>query len=148
MSNIKTRITERQYDNLLEAKKMWDSVPEKNVMPALADWRSDRMKSKAPDCNTLACFGGWCAWWPAFQGQGVSVTSSGAPMIACSRDLIEQGAQLSKRLFGNENMFNVRNDHRQDQITSQFMHNPPRASDWQIVMNRIDLALKNSVTKD
>lgn len=66
-------ITVQQYENLNEALKMWATVPPENVSRNLCHWREkgDPLL-EPPTCNTVACFGGWCAWWPAFMAFLVS----------------------------------------------------------------------------
>ncbi len=100
----KIKVTQKQRDNLLEALHvMWPSVPEANVAEELADWRKDH-KNTPPDCNTIACFGGWCAWWPSFREQGVRTNSLGEPIIgrSLSSDI------TSSKLFGLPALFALR----------------------------------------
>ncbi len=97
----KIKVTQKQRDNLLEALHvMWPSVPEANVAEELADWREDH-KNTAPDCNTVACFGGWCAWWPSFRAQGVRSGDAGYPTVFGS-------SSASDALFGFPALFAVK----------------------------------------
>ena len=126
-------VSELQRKNLLEAKEMWDSVPEKNVISGLKDFRAERRlvaMREAPTCNTLACFGGWCAWWPAFQAQGVIVSFSGGPHVR-NHDC------TSTFLFGHPNLFARRGDYLIDRFTND-------SSDWKIIMNRLNWVIKHS----
>ena len=131
-------ITHKQFKNLDEAKAMWSTIPERNVAERLSEWRNIRTDkpSKAPTCKTIACFGGWCAYWPAFQEQGIHGSSVGSPTKVIQGTYLKV-PEVSLMLFGVENMFVVRGYHPQDKIAL------PATSDWQIVMNRIDWMLEN-----
>ena len=131
----KIKVTAQQRTNAISAKEMWNSVPEKNVSTNLSSWREDRKSRTQPDCNSIACFGGWCAWWPAFQAQGVSVTTGGAPFMKSSSE-----AYVDQELFGEPGMFNPRRHHTADKNK-----NLSKWSDWEVVMNRLDWLIKNSV---
>lgn len=127
MENIK--VTQQQRDNALEALNvMWPSVPSKNVVRGLQTWREDD-EGAAPDCGTVACFGGWCAWWPTFRRQGVRTNSYGAPT---HRRLLD----VSEFLFGDGDLFNVRSFHRADWIFN--------GTDHALVSNRLRWLIKNS----
>jgi hypothetical protein len=63
--------TPQQRANTLEALNvMWPSVPPANVYKALLDWRGGTEPTfEPPTCGSVACFGGWCEWWPPFRKQ-------------------------------------------------------------------------------
>lgn len=64
----KFRITAKQKANLEEALYvMWPSVPEENVSKDLIYFRENEDFYTQVSCNTIACFGGWCVWWPSFK---------------------------------------------------------------------------------
>ena len=136
-------ITQLQRDNLLEAKKMWLTVPEANVSYRLSAWRISPDKNSAPDCNTISCFGGWCAWYPAFRDQGLKASIVGGPEFATRTSDVIASYDASYRLFGLYEMFVSRGAVRNRGI---FCSETEAGSDWQIVMNRIDSALANTVT--
>lgn len=128
----KIKVTAQQRANAIEARDvMWPSVPSKNVATWLASWRKDSTH-EVPTCGTVACFGGWCAWWPSFQAQGVTATPTGAPQL---RD--KQGAAVGKTLFGTEDMFLIRGDHTADIGFT--------GTDHILVTTRLNWLIKNSV---
>ena len=147
-------VTEVQRANILSAKEMWLTVPLKNVAYSLDKWNSlfvfDQEHSKhddheqqslTPDCNTICCFGGWCAHWPPFQEQGVYAGWAGQPVIK------GKGVRFAdQELFGVHQMFFGRGEHEAERILNA---NDSAAyyktSDWQLVMNRIDWLIANSV---
>lgn len=93
-------VTQQQRDNALDALHiMWPSVPPRNVYPRLTRWAKDT--NGAPSCGAVACFGGWCAWWPAFQAQGVRATPFGPRMDAGE----EWGDAVAHFLFGDRRLF-------------------------------------------
>jgi hypothetical protein len=126
--------TPQQRANTLEALNvMWPSVPEKNVYPSLADWRRGESNAR-PTCGTVACFGGWCAWWPGFRAQGIRPAYGGAP----TSDAGGFSTDASEHLFGDEWLFCCRGHwlipfHESEQI-----------SDHEIVTRRLRWLLKNS----
>ena len=129
-------VTQLQRSNILSAREMWLTVPEANVIEGLKSWRKDvAIAHTAPTCDTLACFGGWCAWWPEFRAQGVVVNTFGSPRIHSLKDLF-----VDEELFGSRIMFNLRGLHVADKNKSK-----AKWSDWRIVLNRIDHLIKNSV---
>ena len=130
------KVSKLQRSNILSAKKMWNSVPEANVMPYLLNWRSfsDEHKNLSPTCNTIACFGGWCAYWPKFQAQGLYGGNGGGPVFYGNDSMYETSAHL----FGCSNMFVSRGFNNSD------MGSDPATSDWQVVMDRIDHLIQNS----
>lgn len=103
-------VTAQQRANALEALNvMWPSVPPQNVYPELLGWRIDPWKrSTRPNCRTLACFGGWCAWWPAFREQGVRARPVGTPYLV--DDEFSSGADVSLQLFGVGDLFRSRTE--------------------------------------
>ncbi len=71
--------TPQQRANTLDAlHNMWPSVPERNVSPGLKEYRHGEIKNTNPDCDTIACFSGWCALWPPFVAQGIAPTVIGS----------------------------------------------------------------------
>ncbi len=104
---MKIKVTQQQRDNALQALNvMWPSVPPENVTLGLGEWRHWSSREHKPHCNTIACFGGWCALWPPFQQQGVKVTYGGSPTFN-----LEHGGpawQVADKLFGTADMFCVR----------------------------------------
>lgn len=127
--------TQQQRDNTLDAlNNMWPSVPEENVALRLSFWRESRSRAKKPDCNTIACFGGWCAVWPAFQTQGVSVHPAyGSPTTPGN---IYFPHEVAKALFGDVSIFNSRGLHLADDNFT--------GSDHALVTNRLKELLNNS----
>lgn len=134
------RVTRKQRENLLDAMNvMWPSVPEANVYPKLDYWRrivalSDKYQApdSEPTCNTVACFGGWCTWWPAFQEQGIKVSPNGAPQTQEGDNFL----LVSRLLFGHDRMFHPRGDHPAD--------GPFMGTDHQLVTRRLRWLLRNS----
>lgn len=95
----KIKVTAKQRENAHEALRMWATVPPENVYPELSYWRMDRSNAP-PECGTVACFGGWCAWWPEFARQGVKVGAFGWPTITR-----REGYGTAGYLFGAEQLF-------------------------------------------
>jgi hypothetical protein len=125
-------VTQQQRINLLEALNvMWPSVPQENVSYNLAAWRKDkgdhagtaRTLKIPPTCGTVACFGGWCAWWPAFREQGVSADSDGVPNVS------------SEELFGAPDLFTPHGNHPADIGFD--------GSDHELVSNRLRYVLRH-----
>ena len=140
-------VTQLQRDNAISAKEMWNSVPEKNVMPDLDTWRHFTMgESVVPTCNTIACFGGWCAVWPPFQDQGVQPSRFGSPTIYNNNNNQREAYGVDTMLFGVGGLFAGRGGHLIDNA-SRYKDSKAykKISDWQIVMNRIDDLILNSV---
>lgn len=144
----KIKVTAQQRANAIEARDvMWPSVPPENVYQELANWNADTDASgararKIATCGTVACFGGWCAYWPPFQAQGVRLDLfTGAPQVRprSNSDLIPiQSA--SKYLFGVAGLFAVR-DHG-DMVDHKA---PVGVSDHELVTHRLNWLIKNSV---
>lgn len=147
-------ITKQQRENLVEAiEVMWPSIPPENISRNLAEWRDDldptndvfadddetKVSSVAPDCKTIACFGGWCAWWPSFRAQGVFSTLSGIPSIGTSW-LGHESIDVSEELFGYRQMFYM-NGHAD---IDQELENFEDLNDKQIVQARLQFILANS----
>ena len=140
-------VTQLQRDNILSAKAMWLKIPAKNVVPDLCTWRalSEKNKFKAPDCDTVACFGGWCAWNPEFIAQGIQTSAGGAPFFNDQKHL-QQGEEVCYRLFGDVALFAARSTNPVDKSTARRNAKAYKAmSDWQLVMNRIDHLIANSI---
>lgn len=129
----KIKVTAQQRANAIEARDvMWPSVPAENVAHSLYTWRVGEKGNDTPTCGSVACFGGWCAWWPSFQAQGVTATWTGAPQL---RD--KQGAAVGKTLFGEDSMFSVRGIHTADRNF--------RGTSHELVTKRLNWLIKNSV---
>jgi hypothetical protein len=125
-------VTQQQRDNALEALNvMWPSVPPRSV--DLGKWRdedSPRLRNKPPTCGSIACFGGWCAWWPSFRAQGVRTSSYGAPKMKGSPEW--SGADdASSFLFGDRFLFTARRGGED-------------GTDHEIVTNRLKKLIANS----
>ena len=131
----KIKVTAQQRANAIEARDvMWPSVPSENVATWLVSWRTDSTH-EVPTCGTVACFGGWCAWWPSFQAQGVQACEhTGAPKLfgkSCSH------RDASNELFGTEDMLFPRGTHTADIGFS--------GTDHMLVTTRLNWLIKNSV---
>lgn len=112
--------------NVREARRMWNTIPPENVYTNLEGWNADN-NDNAPTCKTIACFGGWCAWWPAFQKQGVKVGICGSPFITDGANHISSPSHVaSYKLFGDYGMFSAR------------LHNESPLSDKMIVYCRLE----------
>ena len=138
-------VTQLQRDNAISAKEMWLTVPEANVVPRLATWNyyhdAKIKRPKAPTCKTIACFGGWCAWWPAFQAQGIKADPVGMPVIHENED-----QSVCFTLFGVYRLFISRGRAEADEsFKSRSKQEYEEASDWKIIMNRIDYLIQNTV---
>lgn len=129
----KIKVTAQQRANAIEARDvMWPSVPPENVMGRLRTWRNDE---GAPSCGSLACFGGWCAWWPEFQAQGVSAhPEHGWPVMTCT-----DGCGVADALFGHSRLFDVRNCAGEADETA-----PLRSTDHELVAHRLNWLIENS----
>ena len=123
------QVTQQQRDNALDAlNNMWPSVPPENVYPGLNAWVRD---AGQPNCGTVACFGGWCAWWPAFRDQGVVASaSSGAPTI------LGRHFGVASDLFGNYDLFHPRGEHEADMGFE--------GNDHELVTHRLKWLIENS----
>ncbi len=128
--------TEQQRKNLEEALNvMWPSVPPENVSPSLGEWRHETgmairsASSSPPSCGTIACFGGWCAWWPYFREQGVSSDGSGMPITSGYLGVAEV-------LFGDARIFAGRGAYVSDALV------PVDTSDHDLVTARLKYALE------
>lgn len=129
----KIKVTQQQRDNALEALNvMWPSVPPENVFPDLEFWRETYGYAK-PSCKTIACFGGWCAWWPAFRRQGVRAASCGAPTDRTGR---ASANEIGDQLFGDKAVFNVAGPHKADKGF--------KGTDHELVTNRLRWLIENS----
>lgn len=117
--------------NLKSAREMWLSIPPENVYPKLLNWRlKKRGRSQAHrlDCNTVACFGGWCAWWPPFRALGVRPNCFGMPIVP-------DRLSASTYLFGEPLAFAPRYS------ANPSMPDDPTDSDHAHVLKRIDWML-------
>lgn len=125
--------TEQQLQNLREALVWWATVPEANVYPNLGWFSKGRSEEEylGTDCNTVACFGGWCARWPALRAQGVFLSKSGAPRMQG----LGAAPFVADRLFGDASLFDSRMGHQADWDFA--------GSDHSLVTNRIRWALEH-----
>lgn len=127
----KIRVTAQQRANALDAlNNMWPSVPPENVMSNLGWWRNGS-PTRAPTCNTIACFGGWCAWWPAFRAQGVRVSRNGKPFMR-NKPL---ACEVSQELFGCGTLF----------FSRRALDEPFNGTDHQVVTQRLRQLIRNSI---
>ena len=124
------RITRKQFDNLHEALRMWATIPPKNVISDLIYWRESGDDSP-PTCDTIACFGGWCAWWPAFRKQGLCADEVGAPCLDVGSGNVYGPFGACEALFGRRDLFNLRLEWEGD------------GTDHEIVERRIRRVLDN-----
>jgi hypothetical protein len=130
----KIQVTPQQRANALEALDvMWPSVPPENVQRRLSIWRDDQANTE-PTCNTIACFGGWCAWWPNFRAQGVTTWKDGRPHI----DGVEDTDEVARILFGYEDMFAPAGGARSDGGYY------PKVADHELVTKRLKWLIANS----
>jgi len=132
----KIQVTAQQRANALDAlNNMWPSVPPENVKKHLSWWREDRESNHTntpPDCGAVACFGGWCAWWPAFRAQGVTSSSIGAPRLKGSP------FSVATVLFGDFTMFYPSGEHEGDGGPKY------RGTDHELVTKRLNWLIQNS----
>lgn len=129
----KITVTRLQRANALDAlHNMWPSVPPKNVIKRLSWWTQFPSKAQA-DCGTVACFGGWCAHWPNFKAQGVSVGVNGAPVM-------QNINNVSEKLFGNRILFMQR-------LISEEIGKLATLTDHELVSHRLRELIKNSTVR-
>lgn len=130
---MSTPVTQQQRDNLLEALNvMWPSVPKRNVARNLGYWRTGG-ETHPPDCHTIACFGGWCAWWPTFRAQGVCANWDGRPSLSGC----DSANDVSRALFGYDYLFAPRG------VTLDVGSNP-NGTDHALVTHRLRRLLEMS----
>lgn len=133
------RVTQQQRRNAMAARfQMWPSVPPENVIRNLSNWRADDSNFR-PDCNTVACFGGWCAWWPFFREQGVRADAEGMPYIG-EGEPDQHGTFVALHLFGHRALFLPRGDHPAD----PHPWDDDRVTDHKLVTRRLDWLIANS----
>lgn len=126
------RVTKQQRANAIEARDvMWPSVPPENVMPELGSWR--RGGRGKPTCGTVACFGGWCAWWPPFREQGIGCNWAGAPTTQNPHVMA-----ADEQLFGEREMFSIRGYCPADATASK------SCTDHELVTHRLNWLIANS----
>lgn len=131
----KIQVTAQQRANAIEARDvMWPSVPPENVISGLYWWRDGIGAHQKPDCGTVACFGGWCAWWPSFRRQGVVADPSGAAVVDSGDGSSVRFAD--KHLFGDDHVFDPRRSHPADK---EFV-----GTDHALVLNRLNWLIENS----
>jgi hypothetical protein len=118
--------TPQQIQNLKDALVWWKTVPEKSV--DLSSWVDDGTPPYT--CNTIACFGGWCAVQPKLVAQGVYPDDEGCPRT----DDECWPSAVAKTLFGDSRIFAMRCGHLAD---------PCKGSDHTAVTARIKAALKD-----
>lgn len=125
----KIKVTQQQRDNAVEALTvMWPSVPPENVSPRLEMYR-DSLKM---DCGSHACFGGWCAVYPTFVGQGLHFGRYGLPAIGDELG----GEPCADALFGDDLLFFERGVYPSDWGF--------RGSDHALVTHRLNWLIENS----
>lgn len=123
--------TAQQIKNLKDALVWWKTVPKKNVN--LNAWRDNGTLPYT--CNTICCFGGWCAVYPGLAAQGVRVAPVwGDPFIRDTDGSILCSKAVGQHLFGDRNIFASRGYHSVD---------PKKSSDHTAVTARIKAALAN-----
>jgi hypothetical protein len=120
----------QQLANCRYALKMWKTIPDKNIYPGLKQWAIK--KSTNPDCNTIACFGGWCVYMPKFKELGLYFDSHGYPTINLLCKFSKKPYtvwcnSLSYFLFGSISMFDSREDNLDKSV-----------SDYEIVKLRLE----------
>lgn len=131
------KITKQHHANIVDAlTNMLPSIPEANIIPRLEEWRRDpgpktQWNIFPPTCGTLACFGGWCLWWPRFRKQGLSVGYAGGPIVPYEM------VTAAEKLFGDPDIFNRRGMHRADRHRAHL-------TDHAIIVNRLQWLLNNS----
>ena len=147
-------VSKRQRANAIEAKAMWLTIPEDRVVPGLDKWQRKTYKKDQngiKQCKTLACFGGWCAVHPAFEAQGIRLSSSGIGPVYDGPETFKDGIQIfdvDQILFGMEYMFVARGIHDAEYFAElQDSEAYEARSDWQIVMDRIDWLIENTVVR-
>lgn len=131
------RFTSRQIANIKEAIEMWQTVPPENVYLGLVGWM-DRITRLGPTCKTLACFGGWCAYWPAFQQQGVVPVFGRPTMPSPDGHWVRGAVETAEHLFGDRQLFNSRGHHPTD------LDHRATMTDHEIVMCRLRALLKQA----
>lgn len=146
--------TEQQICNINDAlHNMWPSVKPEQVSQNLGLWRSKKCGDEEeeidsveaytipPACGTMACFGGHCAWWPAFRAQGVQVGTWGQPKLRATSELCPGGGAgvAAELLFGDELMFKTRWSHPADPAPGS--EDDETISDHELVANRLRWAL-------
>jgi hypothetical protein len=86
----------------------------------LNDWRQEtdnedigpgeeapvNLQMDEPTCGTIACFGGWCAWEPAFRELGVQAGLDGVPRLPRLPGAWCSAWEVAEYLFGDEALFN------------------------------------------
>jgi len=58
---------------LLHARKVMEQVRDEQRPFNMATWFAPSDPEYAHDCQTAACFGGWCARDPLFQAEGLGI---------------------------------------------------------------------------
>lgn len=148
VADAEAALTAAGFSELVEALQLASNVlyllaPEVSAL-GLSAWRWGSGDAQ-PDCGTVACFGGWCAWWPSFQQQGVTANplrQSRAPW--CMGEPVtgwcgEFG--VARYLFGDDRLFHWRDAHSADRTFS------PYGSDHELVTHRLRWLLENSVVQ-
>lgn len=98
--------TPQQIKNLRDALVWWKTVPKENVN--LDTWRDSGTPPYT--CNTIACFGGWCAVQPLLVAQGVFPDGNGIPQM----EGINWPANVALRIFGDYFLFSAHGCHPAD----------------------------------
>lgn len=124
---------DRWLANLAIARTMMEKLPPEKVN--LKSFRDpdevegeDADYSLPPTCGTICCFGGWCAWEPAFMAQGIFAEGSmGVPVLA--RD---ENESVPRYLFGDYTLFFSRS------VLDELDGAPYDCTDRDVVLRRID----------
>lgn len=125
-------VSQQQRDNAIEALTvMWPTVPKENVAPGLLTWRMDNRDTDSiiqelnpPTCGSIACFGGWCQWWPSFRQQ-------------YDQKYYWSMFTTARQLFGDGSLFEVRHSHEAD-------GKAPHLDDHALVSYRLKWLIQNS----
>lgn len=140
---MKIKQTPQQRANTIEALEvMFPSIPPENIYKDFNWWRKGRRSSasKPPTCRTVACIGGWCAWWPSFIEQGVYCDMDGAPKgiikLPNSAFFPVGSNEVAKILFGHLYFFDPRGDLEPD---FDF-----KGTDHELIAHRLKWLLENS----
>lgn len=127
----------RWLSNVESAQRMWATIPVANVN--LGTWRKSEPAAPgpeqgAPGCGTIACLGGWCAWWPEFMAQGVAATRGGSPHFPA--DKRSTHADVAEELFGARYMFDTRSPEEYEESDFQGADGKP-IDDYDVVSYRL-----------
>jgi hypothetical protein len=105
----------QQLENVILAQEMWATIPKKNVY--LNAWQQAKIVD-TPSCGTIACFGGWCALYPAFRAKGVYIDPLGGMPMLDKEDNTLVAEEVARELFGDYDLF----DHAYNSINTNNHH--------------------------